>query len=169
MPKDAVTLLKEDHARARKLLAQLESARGPSRRKDLLERVAEEITLHTTLEEEIFYPAFHDAASRKSDDVKYFEALAEHNVVRIVIPDLRMTDAASDAFPAKAKVLKELVEHHAEEEEKELFPRARTLLGAEALARLGARLRARKTELRRREPPVAISSLRPRPSSRAPR
>jgi hemerythrin-like domain-containing protein len=147
--KDAIALLREDHAKARRLLKQLESARQASRRKSVLEQVVEEITLHTTLEEEIFYPAFRDAATRKGDSEQYFEALAEHNVVRIVIPDLKMTDAESDAFAGKAKVLKELIEHHAEEEEKEMFPRARTLLGAETLATLGDRLRARKRELQR--------------------
>ena len=147
MPQDAIALLKDDHAKVRKLLAQLESARGGTRRKALLEKVAKEVTVHAAIEEEIFYPAFRDAASRKSDAESYFEALAEHNVVRIVIPDLRITDADSDAFAGKAKVLRELIEHHAEEEEKEMFPRARTLLGAEHLQRLGTQLRARKKDL----------------------
>jgi hemerythrin-like domain-containing protein len=146
-PKDAIALLKEDHAKARKLLSQLSSARQGDRRRTLLEKVATEITLHAALEEEIFYPAFRDAAAKKVDFELYYEAIAEHNVVKIVIPDLRMTDADTDAFAGKAKVLKELIEHHAEEEEKEMFPRARTLLGAEHLATLGKRIRARKKEL----------------------
>ena len=145
--KDAIALLKEDHAKVRKLLSQLSSAKQPARRKELLEKIATEVTIHTAVEEEIFYPAFRDAAARKGDVEQYYEALAEHNVVKLVIPDVRMTDAESDGFAGKATVLEELIEHHAQEEEKEMFPRARTLLGAEQLARLATRIRARKKEL----------------------
>jgi hypothetical protein len=85
----------------------------------------------------------------KSDDDKmYFEALEEHRAAGdLVLPDLLRTEPSSDEFSGRAKVLKELVEHHAGEEEKEMFPRARKLLDKAELAELGERMRARKKQL----------------------
>ena len=78
----------------------------------------------------------------------FFEALEEHRAAGdLVLPDLLKTDAASEKFSGRAKVLKELVEHHADEEEKEMFPRAKKLLPKAELDELGARLEARKKEL----------------------
>jgi hemerythrin-like domain-containing protein len=145
--RDAIALLEADHEKVRKLLSQLEKARQPSRRIELLAKVSQEVDVHARIEEEIFYPAFREAARKKEDRKLFFEAHAEHDVVKIVLPDLEGTDAGSENFAAKAKVLKELVEHHAEEEEDEMFPRARALLSKEDLADLGARLEARKSEL----------------------
>ncbi|HUG35783.1 MAG TPA: AarF/UbiB family protein [Candidatus Limnocylindrales bacterium] len=76
----------------------------------------------------------------KEDRKLYFEAIEEHHVVDMVRPEIKGTDAGSDEFPAKAKVLKELIEHHTEEEETEMFPRARKLMDREALVRLGVEL-----------------------------
>ena len=145
--KNVITLLKEDHAKVRKLLAQLERAEAPARRDDLLEKIAHEVEVHTRLEEEIFYPAFKEAGRKKDDAKMFFEAQAEHGAVKFVLPDLLQTDRDSEEFAGKAKVLKELIEHHAEEEEQEMFPRARVLLSAEELEELGGRLEARKREL----------------------
>jgi len=145
---DATSLLEADHAKVRKLLEQLEKARDAGRRRELLERIDEELTVHATIEEEVFYPAFREAGEKKEDDKLFFEAIAEHHVVKVVLPDLRATPPDSEEFAGRAKVLKELVEHHAEEEEKEMFPRARRLLGKERLRDLGAQLAARKGQLR---------------------
>lgn len=148
--KDAITLLKEDHKKVKGLLSRLEKTteRGADRRKSLLGRIEEEITAHTTVEEEIFYPAYRDAVKKKDDRELYQEALEEHHVVDLVMPEIKATDPAGEVFGAKAKVLKELIEHHAEEEEKEMFPRARKVLGAAELKDLGARMAARKRALR---------------------
>ncbi|MET0227023.1 MAG: hemerythrin domain-containing protein, partial [Dokdonella sp.] len=101
-----------------------------------------------TIEEEIFYPAFKEAAKIADDRTMYFEALEEHRAAGdLVLPDLLATDPAADNFSGRAKVLKELVEHHADEEEKEMFPRARKLLSKSELAELGSRMEARKTDL----------------------
>ena len=147
---NAIQLLKEDHKKVRALLAELESttSRGVKTRTQLLEKVGAELRAHAKIEEEIFYPAFK-AASEKSDDEKmYFEAKEEHRAVELlVLPDLEKTDPASECFGGRAKVLKELIEHHAGEEEKEMFPRARKLLDAAELEELGARMEARKREL----------------------
>ena len=144
---NAITLLKKDHAKVRKLLKQLEKAQAPTRRDTLLEQIAHEVEVHTRIEEEIFYPAFRKAGRKKDDARMFFEARAEHGAVKFVLPDLQQTDRDSEEFAGKAKVLKELIEHHAEEEEEEMFPRAKKLLSAEELDELGVRMEARKRGL----------------------
>jgi hemerythrin-like domain-containing protein len=147
---DAIALLKNDHVEMRDLLGQLTetTTRAVKKRTDLLEEIAAKLKAHTTIEEEIFYPAFK-RAGEKSDDAKmYFEALEEHRAAGdLVLPDLLKTQASSEQFSGRAKVLKELVEHHADEEEAEMFPRAKKLLSKDELAELGEQLEARKQEL----------------------
>ena len=78
----------------------------------------------------------------------FFEALEEHRAAGdLVLPDLLKTDVQSDQFGGRAKVLKELIEHHADEEEKEMFPRARELMDKAQLEQLGERMAQRKAEL----------------------
>jgi hemerythrin superfamily protein len=147
---NAIALLKADHATVRELLTRLEetTARGTKTREELLARIRREIEVHTTLEEEVFYPAFKAAGERGDDDKLYFEALEEHRAAgELVLPDLLSTDPSSECFGGRAKVLKELIEHHAKEEEREMFPRARELLSAQELLSLGERMSARKQEL----------------------
>ena len=144
---DAIAMLKQDHEKVRGLLDRLEKASG-ARRTKLLTQVEQELKVHTQIEEEIFYPAYRDAARKKDDKKLYFEALEEHHVVDLVLPEMNDGDTA-EALKAKAKVLKELVEHHADEEEKEMFPRARKALGRDELRELGERIEARKEQLSR--------------------
>ena len=147
---DAITLLKNDHVEVRELLGELAetTTRAVKKRKELVEDIAAKLKAHTTIEEEIFYPAFRKAGEKGDDDKMYFEALEEHRAAGdLVLPDLLKTDPASERFSGRAKVLKELVEHHAGEEEKERFPRAKKLLSKDELAELGAKLEARKEEL----------------------
>ncbi|HEX2836309.1 MAG TPA: hemerythrin domain-containing protein [Thermoanaerobaculia bacterium] len=146
-PLDAVALLKQDHERVRELLSTLENATG-ARREKVLAQVAKELKVHTTIEEEIFYPAFIDAAQKKDDKTMYWEALQEHHVVDLVLPEAREGESPED-LKAKAKVLKELVEHHADEEEDEMFPRAKKLFDRDELRELGAAMQERKDELMR--------------------
>jgi hemerythrin-like domain-containing protein len=147
---DAITLLKDDHKKVKALLTELADTtnRAQKTRAELLAKIATEIEVHTTIEEEIFYPAFK-AAGEKSDDAKmFFEAKEEHRAAGdLVLPDLLKSDVTSDQFGGRAKVLKELIEHHADEEEKEMFPRARELLDRDVLVQLGERMQARKLEL----------------------
>jgi hemerythrin superfamily protein len=147
---DAITLLKEDHKLVRRLLDKLErtTARGAKTRKELLLKIEANLKAHTTIEEEIFYPAFKEAGRKSDDDKMYFEALEEHRAAGdLVLPDLLNTDITSEKFGGRAKVLKELVEHHAGEEEKEMFPRAKKLMSKNELVELGERLERRKAEL----------------------
>lgn len=147
---DAIELLKADHKKVRTLLAALAetTSRATKTRSELLEKIKKEIEVHSAIEEEIFYPAFDAAAKNEEDRRMVPEALAEHKAAGdVTLPDLLASDVNSDEFGGRSKVLKELIEHHAGEEEKEMFPRARELLGKEALAELGDRMAQRKVEL----------------------
>ena len=149
---DAISLLKDDHKLMRKLLDELESstARAAKKRAMLLQKIKSNLEAHTSIEEEIFYPAFREAGMKSDDDKMYFEALEEHRAAGdMVLPDLLKTAPTSEKFSGRAKVLKELVEHHADEEEKEMFPRARRLLSKAELTELGQRMDERKKELLR--------------------
>ncbi|PYQ47592.1 MAG: hemerythrin [Acidobacteria bacterium] len=147
---DAIALLKEDHKKVKALLSSLEKTteRGADRRVKLLQQIEAEIKVHATVEEEIFYPAFRDAVRKKEDRELYQEALEEHHVVDLVLPEVKESDPAGEVFAAKAKVLKELIEHHAEEEEKVMFKKARQAMERDELRELGARIQERKKQLR---------------------
>ena len=149
---DAIALLKQDHKAVKALLTELADTtnRAQKTRTELLQKIATEIKAHATIEEEIFYPAFKAAGEKADDGKMFFEALEEHRAAGdLVLPDLLGTDVQSDQFGGRAKVLKELVEHHADEEEKEMFPRARRLLSKAELMELGQRMDERKKELLR--------------------
>jgi hemerythrin-like domain-containing protein len=140
--KDAIAVLKSDHERVRGLLAELEktTAKAGSKREKLLATIEQELRVHTKIEEDVFYPAFFDACRKSDDKELYYEAIEEHHVVDFVLPEIKQIDPSAAQFAAKAKVLKDLVEHHAEEKESEMFPRARTLMDREELLRLGEEL-----------------------------
>ena len=144
---NAIELLKADHVKVKSILAQLSEStdRAIKKRTELLEKLEMEISIHTRLEEEILYPAFKEAGS-KEQDIMYFEAKEEHRTVdSLVLPDLKLTDPSTPEFAGRVKVVKELLEHHIEEEESEMFPQARKLLGKAQLEELGAEMEAMKT------------------------
>jgi hemerythrin-like domain-containing protein len=147
--KNAITILKQDHETVRGLLEQLEKTteRAAQKRETLLARIAAEVRAHAKVEEEIFYPAFRDAVTKREDRKLYFEAVEEHHVVDLVLPEIEQTDVTAEEFAGKAKVLKDLIEHHAEEEEKEMFPSAKKVLDADELEQLGEQIEQRKQEL----------------------
>jgi len=147
---DALALLKEDHRKVEKLFKDYEGAKGDGRKEKLARQICFELTVHTTIEEEIFYPALRKAGNHKDDDKMYFEALEEHRAAGdLVLPDLLKTEPASEKFSGRAKVLKELTEHHVEEEETEMFKRAKALLDKATLEQLGEQLAQRKAELKK--------------------
>jgi hemerythrin-like domain-containing protein len=149
MAKNAIELLKADHETVRKLLNEISETteRAAKTRGELLERIASELSVHTRIEEEIFYPAFRDAGE-KEESVMVYEAREEHRAVdELVLPDLEKTEVGSMEFSGRVKVLKELIEHHADEEEEEMFPKAEQLLSEAELEELGQRMQARKKEL----------------------
>jgi hemerythrin-like domain-containing protein len=148
--RDAITILKQDHRQVKELLGELEetSARGRKKRESLLERIALELRVHARLEEEIFYPAYQEAATKREDAKLFFEATEEHAIAEQELALLEESDSGGDVFAARAKVLKDLVEHHIEEEEKQMFPRAKKLLDKQELEQLGERMSERRSELK---------------------
>ena len=124
---DALDLLTADHNRVRGLFGRFKDAEDENKtaeQAELAGKIVEELEIHTTIEEEIFYPAVHDLSSPIGDVVD--EGLEEHHVAKTLIGELQPLEAGSDQWVAKMKVLIESVEHHAEEEEKEMFPKVRS-------------------------------------------
>lgn len=150
MKKDALDMLKEDHKKVRALLSELveSTPRATKKRSRLLEQISQEIRVHTRIEEEIFYPAFIRSGNTRKENVQIFEAKEEHRAVTdLVLPDLESTRVDSDEFSGRAKVLKELIEHHAYEEEKEMFPKAKKLFSRKELQELGSKMQELKFSL----------------------
>ncbi|HET8791305.1 MAG TPA: hemerythrin domain-containing protein [Modicisalibacter sp.] len=146
---NAIDLLKEDHDKVRELLKQLVNTTegAEKKRPELLAKIEKEVKVHTQIEEEIFYPAFKESNGKKNDKM-YYEACEEHRAVEdLVMPDLKKTDPTGVEFSGRAKVLKELLEHHADEEEEEMFEQARKTMSESDLNELGDKMAARKKEL----------------------
>ncbi|MEX2615497.1 MAG: hemerythrin domain-containing protein [Alphaproteobacteria bacterium] len=146
---NAIELLEEDHDKVRGLLKKLtDSDNGDQKERDeLLKKIRNELHIHTRLEEEIFYPAFREADEKAHGEL-YHESMEEHHIVEdMVIPDTEDADRKSAEFSGCAKVLRELVEHHAKDEEEEMFPKAKKALTKKQLEELGSRMESRKKEL----------------------
>ena len=144
---NALDLLIADHNRVRGLFARFNSAKDAEDTTTMIElagKIFDELTVHTTIEEEIFYPEVHDTTDEVSETVD--EGVQEHHVVKVLMEELGQIEGGSDEWVAKMTVLIENVEHHAEEEEKEMFPPLRRPL-ADELEEMGARLEARKADL----------------------
>jgi hemerythrin-like domain-containing protein len=139
---DAIALLKDDHRAVEKLFNEFESAKGEGRKQKLAQRICLELTVHTMIEEEIFYPA----CQGKIEEDLLKEAFVEHDAAKLLIAEIEAGEGQSDEFfDAKVQVLGEQIEHHVEEEEKELFPKVRK--ADIDLDPLGEQLATRKQEL----------------------
>jgi hemerythrin superfamily protein len=145
---DALSLLTADHNRVRGLFARFQAAeeeQDTAQMAVLAQKIITELEVHTTIEEEIFYPAIKEASEELKDVVD--EGVEEHHVADTLMAEVKGLTAEDDAFAAKMKVLIESVEHHAEEEEQEMFPPTRKAFDKATLEDLGMRLEARKAEL----------------------
>jgi len=148
---NAIDLLKADHEKVKGILSQLSEStdRALKKRVELLDKLEMEITIHTQLEEQILYPAFKEAGGKEEDET-YYEAKEEHRTVdSLVLPDLKGTDPSTPEFAGRVKVVKELLEHHIEEEETEMFPKAKKLLGKAKLDEMGEQMEVMKTSLKK--------------------
>lgn len=148
---NAIDLLKADHEKVKGILSQLSEStdRALKKRVELLDKLEMEITIHTQLEEQILYPAFKEAGGKEEDEM-YYEAKEEHRTVdSLVLPDLKSTDPSTPEFAGRIKVVKELLEHHIEEEETEMFPKAKKLLGKAKLDEMGEQMEVMKTSLKK--------------------
>ena len=134
---DAITMLKEDHRSVEKLFKSFEKA-GPNALKTkarLVEGMVRELTVHASIEEQIFYPRVRQDAEGLDSDV--LEALEEHHVVKWLLSELDGLDPSAERFDAKVTVLIESVRHHVKEEERSLFPAVRQVFGRPALVAMG--------------------------------
>jgi hemerythrin superfamily protein len=140
---NALTLLKKDHNKVKALLAELESTteRGVQTRQRLFAEMKAELTVHETIEEEIFYPELK--AHPKAKDL-VLEAYEEHNVVDTLMGELSSLSVEDETWGAKAKVMQENLEHHIEEEEGELFDKAEQVFDDAELEDLGRRMAERR-------------------------
>lgn len=141
---DAIALLKADHRKVEELFATFEKARGADRKQALVKQICTELTVHTIIEEEIFYPACKGAVEEDLLD----EAYVEHDGAKVIIAELMGSAPDETFYDAKVKVLSEQIEHHVEEEEKRsegMFSQARKA-GLD-MDLLGDQLRARKAQL----------------------
>ena len=137
---DAFNLLKADHRKVAQLFEELESANGKAKLQ-VFEQIKMELELHAHIEEKIFYPALEKP--RETHDLT-LEAYEEHDVVKNLLRQLGRAKTANDEWEAQAKVLQENVEHHVEEEENELFPKAESALGDDRIEALGEEMAAEK-------------------------
>ena len=142
---DAIALLKEDHRTVQDLFKQFEKASGDGRKQKLAQQICLELTVHSMIEEEIFYPALDG----KVEEDLLKESLVEHDSAKLLIAEIEGADGAEDEFfDSKVKVLQEQIEHHIEEEEKgkeSLFSQARS--ADVDLKQLGAQMAERKIAL----------------------
>jgi hemerythrin superfamily protein len=140
---DALKLLKADHDKVKKLLTELESTteRGVKTRQELFATIKGELTIHEVIEEEIFYPELKSHPKAKEIVLEGYE---EHHVVDRLMGELEELPVDDEKWGAKAKVMKENIEHHIEEEEGEMFKKARQVFDADELEDLGTRMEKRK-------------------------
>jgi len=124
---DAVELLKQQHREVEEMFERFEKMtdRAVVSKKKLADEICNALIMHTTIEEEIFYPATREASDETEDMVD--EAVVEHASAKDLIAQIQEMDPGDDLYDAKVKVLGELVEHHVKEEEEEMFPKTREL------------------------------------------
>ncbi|CAN5116797.1 hemerythrin domain-containing protein [soil metagenome] len=141
---DAVALLKADHKKVADLFAMFEAAKGDDKKQALAEQICMELTIHTKIEEDIFYPA----CEGKVEEDLLKEAYVEHDGAKVLIAEIEAGDPSDEFYDAKVKVLSEEIEHHVEEEEKRvegMFAQARKAgLDMDAL---GEQMAAEKEQL----------------------
>jgi hypothetical protein len=142
---DAIALLKADHDKVKKMFKEFERLHeddSTDQAEQLAKQICNELTVHTTLEEEIFYPEVREAIE---DDDMLDEAEVEHASAKDLISQLESMSAADEKYAAKVTVLGEYVNHHIKEEQNEMFPKAKK--AKLDMAEMGERMLARKQEL----------------------
>lgn len=142
---DAIELLEQQHRETETLFDRFEAAGSDEQKAEIATEVIADLRVHTTIEEEIFYPALREADEDLEDDV--LEGYEEHHAVELLIDELDGMSPADENYDAKLAVVEELVLHHVEEEEQELFPQVRRAMPDEQLRDLGERMAGRVQEL----------------------
>jgi hemerythrin superfamily protein len=162
---DAIKLLKSDHREVERLFGQFESARSRDRQQEIASRICEALKAHTTIEEEIFYPAFLEATDETD---MHHEAEIEHEGAKRLIEEIEATGSGDDHFEARVTVLREMIRHHVKEEEQRggMFSEAQK--SDMDLVELGRQLLERKLELTGESADTSgAAGRRPPPESRS--
>ena len=148
----AIALLKADHREVEGYFEAFEKARSDDRKQQLAEKICRALTVHTTIEEEIFYPAFLEATEEEN---LHHEAAVEHDGAKKLIAEIESSGPDDDYYDAKVTVLSEMIKHHVNEEEKRdgLFAKSRQ--SEMDLDALGEQLASRKAELMQSKPAKA--------------
>src|SRR5690242_13328856 len=157
MSTDAIVMLKEDHTRVRKLFREFERLQSgaPSRKQAVVNKILEELTVHTYIENEVMYPEVRRLLPDLEDDI--LESYEEHHVADVLVMELSQMSPEDERFEAKTTVLIENVTHHMDEEEQDWFPKVREGLGRKALQELGEQLlAAKRTAPRSPQAPSAL-------------
>ncbi|MBC8029808.1 MAG: hemerythrin domain-containing protein [Pyrinomonadaceae bacterium] len=142
---NAFTLLKADHKKVAGILEKIDATteRGVKTREDLFTQLKSELDLHAHIEETVLYPTLEKADETREITLEAYE---EHRLVKQLLGELESMDKSEEQWTARFTVLKENIEHHVEEEEGEMFKKARKVLSEEEAEDLGARLEAAKGE-----------------------
>lgn len=143
---DAITMLKEDHEKVSKLFKEFENLgdRATTSKQEVVDKITKELTTHAYIEETVFYPFAKERVPDVEEDVD--EGVAEHHLIKVTLSELAQMTPDDDDFDAKVTVLKEVVEHHVEEEEDDWFPKVRDAIGRNDLGEVGERMEAAKAD-----------------------
>lgn len=141
---DAIALLKADHRQVESWFSQFSKAKGAQRKQQLATQICDALTVHATIEEEFFYPAFIEMTGDKD---LHHEAVVEHAGAKALIAQIQSMSPSDDYYDAKVTVLSEMIKHHVKEEEQPggMFSEAKK--SDMDLQTLGEQLLARKQEL----------------------
>ena len=145
---DAVELLTKQHREVEDLFEQFEKLgdNAKAKKKQLANQICQALIMHTMIEEEIFYPATRAAGEEQEETEDMIdEAVVEHASAKDLIAQIQEMDPEDDLYDAKVKVLSEMIDHHVEEEEKEMFPKTRKL--KLDLKVLGQEMKVRQEEI----------------------
>jgi hemerythrin superfamily protein len=140
---NAMEMLKRQHRQVEKLFKQLDGEDSTDARRRTFEQIADALAIHATIEERHFYPAVKE---QQTEDI-LLESVEEHLEIKRALADLLAMDAGEENFDAKVQVLREDVEHHVEEEEKQLFPKVEKLFDEETLAEIAEAMQETQDEL----------------------
>ena len=158
---NAIEMLESQHREVDELFEQISETEDDDEVEQLFVQLADKLAIHAKIEEMHFYPAVKAA---RTEDI-LLEALEEHLTVKRALADLLDMDPSDETFDAKIKVLQELVEHHVEEEENDLFPKVRKILSADQLVAIAQEMMSTMAELEGTDPRLAV----PAETAEAPR
>jgi len=140
MKTTATDLLRKQHRQVASLLKKVLGSDDGQERRKLMDEITDHLQRHTRIEEEIFYPAFREGAGTQKADALVRESFEEHHLVDVLLEEISEMDPEDEQYDAKVTVLKEVIEHHVEEEQDEMFPAAEKKLGKARLEELAVEM-----------------------------